>query len=262
MAEISNFKQPDKAPAFLIDFLDFLDNFIDVKRFRAEAAKRLNLAAGDRVLDLGCGIGGATFPLAKVTGPTGLAAGVDISPTFIEIAAGRAAGRSDVEFRVGDACAIPYPDGFFDVARTERVFIYLPNRLGAIHEMKRVVKPGGRVCLIDTELDCMAIYSKKPELTRKLTSIVAATMPNPNSARELPALAREAGLKDIVIETFAVTSPHEFMLRAIGGALTKAAEDGIVPRSEVEEWLGEQASLQASGDFLQIWLLVLVSGTV
>lgn len=149
-----------------------------------------------------------------------------------------------------------------DVARTERGFIYLSNRLGAVHEMKRVVKPGGRVCLIDTELDCMAIYSKKPELTRKLTSIEAATMPNPNSARELPALARAAGLKDIVIETFAVTSPHEFMLRAIGGALTKAAEDGIVPRGEVEEWLGEQASLQASGDFLQIWLLVLVSGTV
>jgi ubiquinone/menaquinone biosynthesis C-methylase UbiE len=114
MAEISNFTQPGTAPAYFIDFLDFLDNHADVKNFRAEIAKRMNVAAGHKVLDLGCG---------------GLAAGVDISSALIEVATGRAAHRPGLEFRVGDACAIPYPEGFFDVARTERVFLYLPDRL-------------------------------------------------------------------------------------------------------------------------------------
>jgi len=87
-------------------------------------------------------------------------------------------------------------------------------------------------------------------------------MPNPNSARELPALAREAGLRDIKIDTFAISTPHEFFLRAMAGSLSKAAEDGIVAGSEVEKFLAEQVSLHASGDFFQAWLFVLVRVTV
>jgi ubiquinone/menaquinone biosynthesis C-methylase UbiE len=262
MAEIGNFTQPDTAPAYFIDFLSFLDNQADIKNFRAETANRMDISPGHKVLDLGCGIGGATFALAEITGPTGLVAGVDISSSLIEVAVSRATNRSGLEFRVGDACAIPYPDGFFDVARTERVFLYLPDRLAAIHEMKRVVKPGGRLCLIDTDVDSTAIYSTNPALTRKMTSLVATSMPNPHSARELPALARRAGLKGIKTEIFAMATPHEFFVRVMAGSLSKAAEDGIVPGSEVDEWLGEQALLHASGDFFQMWLFVLVSGEV
>ena len=262
MGEIGSFTQPDTSPPYFVDFLEFLDNQPNIKSFRAEAAERLNLAAGLKVLDLGCGIGGATFPIADVTGPTGLAAGVDISSVLIEVAKRRAGNRPGLEFRVGEAGAIPYPNAFFDVARTERVFLYVPDRLAAIHEMKRVVKPGGRVCLIDTDLDGTAIYSKKPALTRKLTSVVAASLPNPNSGRELPALARQAGLKSIRTETFAIASPYEFLGRVMAGALAKAVDDGIVLRSEVDEWLAEQASLAASGDFFQIWFFVLVDAKV
>src|SRR5262249_19488608 len=113
MAEISNFTQPDSAPAYFIDFLDFLDNQTNIKNFRTGAAKCMNLSPGHKVLDAGCGIGGATFPLADVTGPTGLAAGIDISSALIEVATRRAASRKGIEFRVADVCAIPYPDAFF-----------------------------------------------------------------------------------------------------------------------------------------------------
>jgi ubiquinone/menaquinone biosynthesis C-methylase UbiE len=262
VSKIGNFTQPDTSPTYFIEFLEFLDNHGDIKNFRTEAAKRLNLAPGDKVLDVGCGIGGATFPLAEITGPTGLAAGMDISSAMIGVASERAGKQAGLEFRVGEACTIPYADGFFDAARCERVFLYLPDRTAAIQEMKRVVKPGGQVCLIDTELDCTAVYSEKPALTRKMTSIVAATMPNPNSARELPALAKKAGLKNVKTETFAIASPHEFFVRVMAGSLMKAAEDGIVPRAEVDEWLEEQALLHASGDFFQMWFFVLVNGTV
>src|SRR4051812_15027061 len=177
MSEIGNFTQPDTSPAYFIDFLDFLDNYPTIENFRTESAKRLNLVTIHKVLDLGCGIGEATFPLAELTGPIGLAAGVDISAALIDVATGRAAQRPGLEFQVGDACAIPYPDRFFNVARTERVFLYLPDRLAAIHEMKRVVKPGGRVCLIDTDIDSTAIYSNNAALTRKMTLIVADSIP-------------------------------------------------------------------------------------
>jgi ubiquinone/menaquinone biosynthesis C-methylase UbiE len=256
MSEIGKFTQPDTAPAYFIDFLDSLDNQTGIRNFRAEAAGRLNLSPGDKVLDVGCGIGGATFPLADLTGPTGVAAGLDVSTALIDVATRRAKNRPGIGFHAGDACTIPYPDGFFDAARTERVFLYLPDRLAAIHEMKRVVKPGGRVSLIDTDIDSTAIYSKKPALTRKMTSIVAASLPNPNSARELPALARQSGLADLKAETFAVVTPYEFLVRVMAGSLSRAAEDGVVSRSEVDEWLGEQASLHAKDDFFQMWFVL------
>jgi ubiquinone/menaquinone biosynthesis C-methylase UbiE len=262
MSVMGKFTQPDTSPAYFIDFLEFLDNWESIKDFRAQSNGCMNLAAGSKVLDIGCGIGGATFPIADQIGPTGLVAGIDISTAMIDEAKRRAANRPGIEFRVGDACAIPYPDGFFDSARTERVFLYLPNRAAALREMKRVVKPGGHLYLIDTDIDSTAIYFTNLALTRKMTSMVAASMPNPNSARELPALAKKAGLKNIQIKTLALPTPHEFFLRAMPGALLKAADEGSIPRSEVDEFLSEQASLHANGTFLQIWIFVLVIGRV
>jgi len=262
MSQIGKFTQPDTSPTYFIEFLEFLDKREDIRRLREQATKRLNLVAGSKVLDVGCGIGGATFPLAEFTGPTGLAAGVDISAAMVEAANRRVSGKSGIEFKVGEACAIPYPDRSFDAARCERVFLYLPDRLAAIHEMKRVVNPGGLIVLLDTELDCTAVYSTKPALTRKMTSIVAASLPNPNSARDLPALARQAGLKDVKAEISAISTPHEFFLRVMAGALASAVEKGSASRAEVDEWLEEQALLNERGDFLQMWFYVMACGTV
>ncbi len=262
MAEISSFTQPDSSPSYFIDFLDYLDGFPDVKRIRATAEVSMHLAAGSKALDLGCGIGGATFQLADITGPTGLAVGVDISQALISVAAARSATRPGLEFRVGDACALPYPDHFFDAARTERVFLYLPDRLGAIREMMRVTKPGGRVVLMDTDVDCTAIYSTNHALTRKMTSIMAGSLPNPHSARELPSLAKQAGLLDITIDTLAIHTPYQFLKLAMTDSLYKAAEQGLTSRDEVDAFLGDQADLYAKGDFFQLWFFALVSGTV
>jgi ubiquinone/menaquinone biosynthesis C-methylase UbiE len=262
MTQMTNFTQADTSPAFFIEFLEFLDTYPSIKALRNQSNRSLNISAGHKVLDLGCGIGGATLPIAEITGPTGLAVGVDLSSAMIDYAARRTANRREIEFRLGDACSVPYPDKFFDVARSERLFLYLPDRLAAIKEMMRVVKPGGCVCVLDTDIDSTAVYSRNPARMRKMTSIVAASMPNPTSARDLPALARQAGLKDLKIDLHAIATPHEFFLRSITGSLMKAVEDGVVPRAEVDDCLAEQAALHASGDFFQMWMFVHVSGTV
>ncbi len=262
MAEMTNFKQADTSPAFFIDFLEFLDNHEPIKAGRHNSIQKLGIHAGQKVLDVGCGIGGATIPIAATTGPAGLAAGVDLSSAMIEHARKRTANQTAIEFHVGDACALPYPDNFFDLARSERLFLYLPDRLAALKEMMRVVKPGGRIYLVDTDIDSTALYSQNRALTRKMTSLVAASMPNPNSARELPALARKAGLNNLAIETAGISTPYEFFLRAIAGSLVKAAEDGVITQLELKEFLDEQAALHASGDFFQMWSFVRLTGTV
>jgi ubiquinone/menaquinone biosynthesis C-methylase UbiE len=262
MSQLTGFTQPDVAPSYFIEFLEFLDNDANIKKFRAIRDERLNLVRGAKILDVGCGIGGAMLPIADAVGPTGRVVGIDLSSAMIEAARRRAGNRPDIAFHIGDACEIPYPDGFFDGAISERLFLYLPDRLGAIHEMKRVVEPGGRVCLLDTDIDSTALYSTRPDLARKMTSLVAASIPNPSSGRELPALAKQCGLKDIRTEVFAWMTPHSFFLRAMGGTILKAADDGAVLLAEAEACLAEQAALEANGDFFQAWMMVLVSGVV
>jgi ubiquinone/menaquinone biosynthesis C-methylase UbiE len=262
MSVISDFTQPDSAPEFFIEFLDFMDRHAAIRAARADTLERMALMPGDKVLDVGCGLGGVTFPLAKITGPAGLVAGIDIKPAFIETANHRAAGRPGVEFRVGDAGSIPYPDDFFAAAHSERVFLYLTDRLAAIEEMKRVVRPGGRVWLLDADADSMAIYSTDYPLTRKMLAVLAATLPNPYSARELPILLRRAGLRDATTDVFAISAPHEVLTRAFTATLMKAVESGELSHAEVDDWLGEQAALNASGDFFCTWLMTRCSGTV
>jgi len=123
-----------------------------------------------------------------------------------------------------------------------------------------VVTPGGRVCIVDVDFDATAIYSTRREFTRKLTSIVAAAIPNPNSARDLPVLARESGLKELRVETLAVTTPHPFMVHAMGGVLAQAAARGVIDKAELEEWLEEQRLLNERRDFFHAWLTVRITG--
>ena len=110
-----------------------------------------------------------------------------------------------------------------------------------------MVRPGGSICLVDTDFDATAIYSSHRKLTRKLTSTVAAAVPNPNSARELPALARLAGLDNVQVELSAVSTPYRFMMHAMGGVLREAVARGEISEAEFDEWRNEQAHLQENG---------------
>ena len=258
----TTFALPEIASTQLIDFLDSLDTHEDIKHIRDEAFKRLNLSAGDKVLDAGCGIGAAALHIADLAPQMGLIAGIDQSAALLDVAAARSNRHVGIEYRVGDIYSMPYPDQFFDAARSERVFLYLGDRLAAIHEMKRVVKPGGSVCIIDTDIDSTAIFSGKRELTRKMTSILAATFPNPNSGRELPSLVKQAGLRDVKTTTIAFTTSHDFMLQPLLSRLSTAVTNGLTTPAEKDEWLADLSNSQKNGDFFQAWFCVICSGIV
>jgi hypothetical protein len=114
----------------------------------------------------------------------------------------------------------------------------------------------------DVDFDCTAISSKNLGLTRKMTSLVAEACLNPTSSRDLPALIRKAGLREIAVDQFAVSTPYEFCLHFSRGALSAAVELGKVTVDETDEWYRDLAELEASGEFLQLWFFVVASGTV
>jgi ubiquinone/menaquinone biosynthesis C-methylase UbiE len=119
--------------------------------FRRSLVELAGIKAGDRVLDVGCGTGSLAIAAAKVVGTAGSVVGIDPSPEFIVRAAKKAGRAGNVRFVTGAAQDLPFDDASFDVALCTLVFHQLPpdGIHAAVAEMVRILKPGGRVMIVD-----------------------------------------------------------------------------------------------------------------
>jgi ubiquinone/menaquinone biosynthesis C-methylase UbiE len=109
----------------------------------------LGLTPGDGVLDVACGPGNFTRGFARVVGPTGLAVGIDASPTMLARAVrDTPAGDYDnVAYVRGDAVQLPFRDQSFDAVCCFAAFHMFDDPFAALDHMTRVVTPGGRIAL-------------------------------------------------------------------------------------------------------------------
>jgi arsenite methyltransferase len=103
------------------------------------------------VLDIGCGAGTDLLLAARRIGPQGRAIGVDMTAAMREraVAGASAAGLTNVEVHDGDATRLPVGDATFDIVISNGVLNLVPNKPAAVHEITRVLKPGGRAQIAD-----------------------------------------------------------------------------------------------------------------
>ena len=102
------------------------------------------------VLDVGCGLGGAARHLALQHGCR--VTGVDLTPAYVEVArmlTGRLGLQSQVDFQVGNALALPFDDAAFDRVWSEHAQMNIADKAGLYGEIRRVLKPGGRLAFHD-----------------------------------------------------------------------------------------------------------------
>lgn len=105
-------------------------------------------APGERILDLGAGTGYYALDVARaVAAPGGELEAFDLQPEMLaDLAArARAAGLQNVGTTTGDATALPYPDASFDAAYLVTVLGEIPDQDRALREVRRVLRPGGRL---------------------------------------------------------------------------------------------------------------------
>ncbi|MGH9224137.1 MAG: class I SAM-dependent methyltransferase [Acidimicrobiales bacterium] len=122
------------------------------RRFRERLVRLARLAAGESVLDVGCGTGALTIAAHGQVGSAGEVCGVDPSPEMVARARRKAAKAGvDVRFEVAAAQALPFPDARFDVVLSCLVLHHVSEggRPQAIGEIRRVLRPGGRFLAID-----------------------------------------------------------------------------------------------------------------
>jgi SAM-dependent methyltransferase len=190
-------EQPDAAP--LIAAMDATATWPAVRQLRAHERERLALQTGDRLLDVGCGLGEAAVALAPQVGPDGEVVGLDVSDTMLDVARGRAADLGlPIRFRVGDALALDEPSASFDACRSERMLQWVPDMRRAVAEMVRVLRPGGRLSLIDSDWRTLDADLPDAEALRAVIDAMATFRGESASAGgRLLNLCRDEGLTDL-----------------------------------------------------------------
>lgn len=122
-----------------------------VPAIAAPIAKDLMGAAsiqpGERVLDVACGTGVVTRLAAERTGNDGQVAGLDVSPAMLAVARSLTPTGKSIEWYETSADAMPLADGGFDVVLCQMGLQFMSNKQQALEEMRRVLRPGGRIAL-------------------------------------------------------------------------------------------------------------------
>lgn len=121
-------------------------------RFRRKQVELARLVPGESVVDVGCGTGTLAIAAARRVGASGTVHGIDPSASLLARARGKATrARVSVDFRSGTGEALPFEDASIDVVLSTLVLHHLRHDAlrATVQEMRRVLKPGGRVLVVD-----------------------------------------------------------------------------------------------------------------
>ena len=165
----------------------------DVVEQRRIVRAALALRSGDRVLDVGVGPGLLAAEMATEVGPSGRICGIDISDSMLAIARTRAGGEPGVELEEASVMRIPHPAESFDVVVSTQVFEYLDDVGGALDEVRRVLRPAGRVVLLDTDWGSLVWRSSDDARMARVLTAFEDHLADPHLPRTLADVLVKSG---------------------------------------------------------------------
>jgi SAM-dependent methyltransferase len=247
------------------DFITYLDQAADhFGSLKIFTHSLLRVRPGERILDVGCGCGDDLRKLATLVTPNGCAVGIDSSQSMIDEACQRNAGcELPLQFELGDAGRLRWHSDHFDACRADRVFQHLADPERALNEMIRVLKPGGRVLVVDRDWGMVAVDASDVETTRVVLNRACAGIRNGWIGRGLCGLFKKAGVinaevqtKSININSFAVADT----LLDLRVVLDHAIAEKLVSQDVAAKWLNDLLERDAASKFFATVTLYIACG--
>ncbi len=225
----------------------------DVAGQRSVTLAAMALRPGERVLDIGIGPGLLAYDMALIVGEKGRVEGVDKSDPMIAVAENRCRDLAQCAFQNADATELPFDDASFDAIVSTQVYEYVADMSRALAEVARVLSPGGRVFVLDTDWDTAIWHTADVPRMRRVLDAWEGHLHDPRLPRTLGAKLEAAGLRvtrrDVIPLLNSSLHPNCYshgMLAAIAGYV---AGPGGLPQEEADAWLAEQRALGESGEY-------------
>ena len=226
----------------------------------------MHIKSGHRVLDLGCGPGIDTIPLAKFVGSTGQVIGIDVDKEMINIA-DKKAKEANVDNWVAhkhfDAESIPYNSDYFDSCHCERLLQHLLHPERTISEMVRVTKPDGWIVMSDTDHSTLTIDTPDIDIEWKLRRFHTEMFKNGYIGRQLYRLFKQQNLADIEIEIFPLFSTDYVLTRYIAlldKTENEAVATGTITDDELKRWHNNLERANKDDIFFGSVIMILIAG--
>jgi len=247
---MSNIFSKDSANAHRVDRQYAAPALMEQRRRTLEI---MALQPGQIALDIGCGPGYLTLEMARQVGARGRVIAVDTSPPMLDIARARCAGLDQIEFHLADAAVLPCPDAGIDVAAAVQVYLFAPDLDVVVRDLARVLCPGGRAVVIDTDWDSVVWHSSDRDRMERLLAVWTQRYANARIARLLPGALRRAGLKIEQAGAIPLVELDPGENTYSGSQVTELARyvvsKGGVPAAEAHAWEEDLRSLAKRGEY-------------
>ena len=254
-------------PDAFVDMLSWQRDVPFLVGVRRRIIELLAPLPGERLVDVGSGAGHDAVELAELVGTDGSVVGIDHSSTMVDEATRRALDlRADnVEFRLGDAHALPLEDDSFDGSCSNRTFQYLSDPARAVREMVRVTRPGGRIVVADTDWETAVVDAPDVELTARINRAWCDTRASGRVGHQLYGLLLQAGLVDVVAvpQTQVLTDlAVPGVSTIIEGLASQAVGAGAATDEEASRWVASIHAAGQAGRFFRSFVMFIVYGRV
>ncbi|RLT33543.1 MAG: methyltransferase domain-containing protein [Chloroflexi bacterium] len=246
---------PDRLPPeealSLAQFINGRSDIPDQRQAHSTLVDALSPQSGARLLDFGCGTGVIARRLAPLVGETGEVVGADISRVMLDFARS-CGGPAHLRYEQSDGAPLPFPDDSFDGAAMARTLMHVDNPHETLVELRRVVRPGGRLAILECDWGTVALDHSDRALTRRILDWRTDTVDGNNwMGRQVVARCLAAGWASAdahVLVTVGrdATTTHFGSIRRAGDL---ARQNGVITQSEYDSWVGELDSRLTAGLF-------------
>ena len=226
----------------------------DVRAQRNDFLQAFGPLPGERVLDVGSGPGLLATEIAKAVGETGSVCGVDISKPLLQVARSQEdEDQYGIEYRHGDATQLPYPAEDFDAVVSTQVLEYVPDVDAALAEIRRVLRTGGRVAVLDTDWDSIVWHSPDRASMNRILTAWEEHAADPFLPRTLAGRLNRAGFRVETLKMIPLLNaeygPDTYSNRMIDLIVPFVAGRGGVTREEAEAWARDLRDRGQSGEY-------------